>query len=72
MHPKSPTKAKLVLQLIAQGVNTKLKNINLANYSPAPVLNGTLSTLITSVRDYKAALAVSARTRPVQNLGNFL
>ncbi|KAI1119317.1 hypothetical protein F5Y14DRAFT_227 [Nemania sp. NC0429] len=72
IYPKSPTKAKLVVQLIAQGVDTELKDIKLANHGPAPVSDGTLPTLITSVRDYKAALAVLAGTQPVRNLGNFL
>ncbi|KAI1358013.1 Metalloenzyme, LuxS/M16 peptidase-like protein, partial [Xylaria arbuscula] len=72
IYPKSPTKAKLVVQLIAQGVDTELKDIKLANHGPAPVSDGTLPTLITSVRDYKAALAVSAGARPVRNLGESL
>ncbi|KAI1192082.1 hypothetical protein F5B17DRAFT_379402 [Nemania serpens] len=72
MHPKSPTKAKLVLQLIAQGVDIELEDIKLVNHSPAPVLNGTLPTLITSIQDYKATLAVSAGTRPVRTSGGFL
>ncbi|KAI0818412.1 peptidase M16 inactive domain-containing protein [Xylaria sp. FL0064] len=72
VDPTSLTRAKLVVQLIAQGVSTKLKDIKLANHGPAPVSDGTSPTLITSVRDYKAALAVSAGARPVRNLGDFL
>ncbi|KAI0977530.1 hypothetical protein F4678DRAFT_17772 [Xylaria arbuscula] len=68
----SPTRAKLVVQLIAQGVDTELEDIKLANHGLGPVSDGTVPTLITSVRDFKAGLAVSAGARPVQNLGKFL
>ncbi|KAI1357466.1 Metalloenzyme, LuxS/M16 peptidase-like protein, partial [Xylaria arbuscula] len=67
IYPTSLTRARLVVQLIAQGVDTEL-----ANHGPALVSDGTVPTLITSVRDYKAGLAVSAGARPVRNLGEFL
>ncbi|KAI1338019.1 hypothetical protein F5Y15DRAFT_407897 [Xylariaceae sp. FL0016] len=69
VHPASPKRAKLVVQLIAQSVSDKTKDAEAANHEEAaPPSNGTNPTKITSVRDFKARLAATSGARPIQDL----
>ncbi len=72
IDPTSPTRAKLVVQLIAQGVSSKPEEANVKREEETrPIPNGTQPVLITSVRDYKARLAATAGARPVHDLSEF-
>lgn len=71
IDPTSPTRAKLVVRLIAQGASSKA-GVEKANDKKdevtLPISNGTQPLLITSVRDYKARMAVTAGPRAVHSL----
>lgn len=73
MDPTSPTRAKLVVQLIAQGASSKKEGEEGAKpeEETTPISNGTTPVLITSVRDYKARLAATAGARPAHDLSEF-
>ncbi|KAI3336404.1 peptidase M16 inactive domain-containing protein [Xylariaceae sp. AK1471] len=72
IDPASPTRAKLVVQLIAQGVGSKPEDAEAKKEEPTqPILNGTKPLLITSVRDYKARLAATAGARPIHDMSEF-
>ncbi|KAI1492445.1 peptidase M16 inactive domain-containing protein [Biscogniauxia mediterranea] len=76
IHPTSPTRAKLVVQLIAQSTSPKSKESEETKESDETVAtevpsNGTEPLLITSVRDYKATLAATAGARPINDLSQF-
>ncbi|KAI0419931.1 peptidase M16 inactive domain-containing protein [Xylaria grammica] len=72
IDPTSPTRAKLVVQLIAQGVSSKTEEPDAKREEEAPsISNGTQTLLITSVRDFKARLGATAGARPVHDLSEF-
>ncbi|KAI0815411.1 peptidase M16 inactive domain-containing protein [Xylaria sp. FL0064] len=65
INPTSPTRAKLVVQLIAQVVSPKTEEADVKGEEE------TQRILITSVRDYKARLVATAGARPTYNLNVF-
>jgi insulysin len=72
IDPTSPSRAKLVVQLIAQGVGSKPQDGEVNKEELTRVIsNGTEPLLITSVRDYKARLAATAGARPIHDLSDF-
>ncbi|KAI2612887.1 LuxS/MPP-like metallohydrolase [Hypoxylon fragiforme] len=73
INPTSPTRAKLVVQLIAQAISPKIKEAEeLSNGDTDAVYsNGTEPELIRSVRDYKARLSVTSGARPIRELSDF-
>lgn len=72
MDPTSPSRSKLVVQLIAQGVSAKPEDAEAKEEEPTtPISNGTEPILITSVRDFKAGLATTAGARPIHDLTEF-
>jgi insulysin len=72
IDPSSPARAKLVVQLIAQGVSTETKESEVKKEeATTPISNGTKPLLITSLRDYKARLSATAGARPVHDLSEF-
>lgn len=73
IKPTSPTRAKLVVQLIAQGISPKVKEAEeLSNGDTSAIWsNGTEPLLIRNVRDYKARLSVTAGARPIRDLSEF-
>lgn len=70
--PSSPSRAKLAVYLIAQGVSEKTQD-GAATESEAVKVpgNGTEAVPIGNVRDYKSRLVASAGARPVNELGEF-
>jgi insulysin len=72
IDPTSPTRAKLIVQLIAQGTSPKPEEADAKREeATAPISNGTEPVLITSVRDYKAGLGTTAGARPARDLTEF-
>ncbi|KAI0105424.1 peptidase M16 inactive domain-containing protein [Nemania sp. FL0031] len=72
MDPMSPQRAKLVVQLIAQSTAPKSDEANAKEEEgTSPISNGTQPALITSVRDYKAKMAVTAGPHSVHDLSEF-
>jgi len=75
IDPTSLTRAKLVVQLVAQGVSSKPVDAETKKKEEqaetSPISNGTTPVLITSVRDFKAGLAVTAGARPTHELSEF-
>ncbi|KAI1168102.1 peptidase M16 inactive domain-containing protein [Nemania serpens] len=72
IDPTSPTRAKLVVQLIAQGVSSKPEEADAKKDEVTPpISNGTQPILITSVRDYKARMAATAGPRSVHDMSEF-
>ncbi|KAI1819296.1 peptidase M16 inactive domain-containing protein [Xylaria intraflava] len=82
VDPTSPTRTKLVVQLIAQGVSPKPEKSDdetdaqegekdKEEEATAPISNGTRPFLITDVWEYKATLAATAGPRPVRDLTEF-
>ncbi|KAI1326360.1 ubiquitin carboxyl-terminal hydrolase-like protein [Xylariaceae sp. FL0255] len=78
IDPTSPTRAKLVVQLVAQGRSPPSKEaekgaapeyaakVQVNGVEPAaPVSNGTTPVLITDVRDFKIKLATTTGARPI-------
>lgn len=61
--PISPTRAKLVVNLVAQSSNPESKE--------NATTNGTAPVAITDVRDFKASLVASPGACPVRNLSEF-
>ena len=78
--PASATRAKLVVNLVAQSSNPKSgegengEKETEKEKEAAPLTNGTVApaVLIEDVRDYKARLVASAAARPVTPLSEFL
>ncbi|CAJ2509957.1 Uu.00g058570.m01.CDS01 [Anthostomella pinea] len=73
INPKSPTRSKLIVQLIAQGASSETKDADATNDDktvPAPS-NGTEPVVIESVRDFKAGLGTTAGPCPVRDIGEF-
>ncbi|KAI0025033.1 LuxS/MPP-like metallohydrolase [Xylariomycetidae sp. FL0641] len=73
IDPTSPTRAKLIVQLVAQGVSEEQAETTGAQkeeQAPAPT-NGTEPFVITSIRDFKAGLSVTTGARPVRDLSEF-
>ncbi|KAI1157274.1 peptidase M16 inactive domain-containing protein [Nemania serpens] len=72
IDPASPTRAKLVVQLVAQGVSSKAEDEKPADDKKdevtLPVSNGTQPFMITSVRDYKAQMATTAGPCAIHDL----
>lgn len=73
IDPTSPTRAKLVVQLIAQGASPKAEEADDAKKDEVtpPISNGTQPVLITSVRDYKARMAATAGPRSAHDMSEF-
>ncbi|KAI0396882.1 peptidase M16 inactive domain-containing protein [Xylariaceae sp. FL0594] len=72
IDPTSPTRAKLVVQLIAQGVSSKpVDGETRERIETPPISNGTTPVLITSVRDYKTGLPVTPGARPKRDISEF-
>ncbi|KAJ8128750.1 hypothetical protein O1611_g4882 [Lasiodiplodia mahajangana] len=72
MDPASPHRAKLIVQFIAQSTAPKSEEADAKEKkATSPVSNGTQPVLITSVRDYKARMAVTAGPRSVHDLSEF-
>lgn len=79
IDPASPKRAKLVVQLIAQGVSSGPKDTDAKKEeteaekeeTTPPISNGTQPVLITSVRDYKARMAATAGPCAVHDLSEF-
>ncbi|CAJ2500800.1 Uu.00g036530.m01.CDS01 [Anthostomella pinea] len=73
IDPRSPTRSKLIVQLIAQGASSETKEADTTiddKKVPTP-LNGTEPVVIESVRDFKAGLGTTAGPRPVRDIGGF-
>ncbi|KAH9898898.1 ubiquitin carboxyl-terminal hydrolase-like protein [Xylariomycetidae sp. FL2044] len=74
MIPSSPQRAKLVVQLVAQGVGSHSRDVESrateTDTTPAPT-NGTVPLLIKNVRDFKAGLSATAGARPIHDLSEF-
>ncbi|CAJ2506586.1 Uu.00g077720.m01.CDS01 [Anthostomella pinea] len=73
IHPTSPTRSKLIVQLIARGTSSETKEADTTNddkAAPAPS-NGTDPVVIESVGDFKAGLGTTAGPRPVRDIGEF-
>ncbi|KAI1098208.1 LuxS/MPP-like metallohydrolase [Jackrogersella minutella] len=73
IEPTSPTRAKLVVQLIAQGISPKVKEAEESTNGDTTTVwsNGTEPFLIRNVRDFKAKLSVTAGARPIRDLTDF-
>ncbi|XDG00719.1 hypothetical protein ABKA04_000334 [Annulohypoxylon sp. FPYF3050] len=73
IKPTSPTRAKLVVQLVAQGIGPKVKEAEESSNGDTTTIwsNGTEPFLIKNVRDYKARLSVTAGARPIRALTDF-
>ncbi|KAI0010148.1 LuxS/MPP-like metallohydrolase [Xylariaceae sp. FL0662B] len=78
VNPTSPTRAKIVVQLIAQGTSPKSKELEETTKTNGDTTdnstnatNGTNPFIIRSVREYKARLSVTAGARPIRELGEF-
>ncbi|KAJ8107438.1 hypothetical protein ONZ43_g6733 [Nemania bipapillata] len=71
IDPSSPSRAKLVVQLIAQGASSKTEVDAKKEEVTPPISNGTKPVLITSVRDFKARMAATAGPRAVHDLSEF-
>ncbi|KAI0380898.1 hypothetical protein F5Y04DRAFT_289141 [Hypomontagnella monticulosa] len=74
IQPTSPTRAKLVVALIAQGVGSKAKEAEdqpTNGDTTTAWSNGTEPLLIRNVRDYKAGLSATAGARPTYNYHSF-
>ncbi|KAI0439248.1 peptidase M16 inactive domain-containing protein [Xylaria telfairii] len=72
IDPASPTRAKLIVQLIAQGVSSKPEKADTKKEEGTVLIsNGTQPLVITSVRDYKARLATTAGAHPIYDLSEF-
>ncbi len=69
--PTSPTRAKLVVDLVAQSSNPKGREDATTNGEGLIPSNGTVPAIIKDVRDFKASLVASAGARPVRNLDEF-
>ncbi|XXH05044.1 hypothetical protein Hte_011468 [Hypoxylon texense] len=73
IQPTSPTRSKLVVQLIAQSIGSKAKEAEESSNGDTTTVysNGTEPLLIRSVRSYKAGLPVTAGARPIRDLTEF-
>ncbi|KAI2637372.1 peptidase M16 inactive domain-containing protein [Xylaria nigripes] len=75
IDPKSPTRAKMVIQLEAQGVSPKSKKANgdeATDKEQAELpTNGTEPVLITDVWDYKSKLVATGGPRPIRDLTEY-
>lgn len=71
MIPTSPTRSKLAVYLIAQGVSGKSKVAADSDEVETVPTNDTVPYIITDVREYKSTLALSAGPRPVKDLVEF-
>ncbi|KAI1128510.1 peptidase M16 inactive domain-containing protein [Nemania abortiva] len=72
IDPTSPKRAKLVVQLIAQGTSSKSKETAAKKEEVTPpISNGTQPVLITSVRDFKVKMAATAGPQAVHDLSEF-
>jgi insulysin len=72
IDPTSPSRAKLVVQLIAQGASSKPEEVDAKKEKVTPpISNGTKPVLITSVRDFKARMAATAGPHAVHDLSEF-
>ncbi|KAK7972457.1 peptidase M16 inactive domain-containing protein [Apiospora saccharicola] len=70
--PSSPTRAKLVVYLEAQGTSTKTQEAASSEKEPEVVPNnGTVPYLIEDVREYKSRLVASSGARPIRELVEF-
>lgn len=69
--PISPTRAKLVVNLVAQSSNPESKENATTNGEETVPTNGTVPVAITDVRDFKASLVASPGACPVRNLSEF-
>ncbi|KAI1267360.1 peptidase M16 inactive domain-containing protein [Xylariaceae sp. FL1019] len=72
INPTSPARAKLVVQMIAQGKSSDSTEVDgSVTDGEASISNGTTPLLITCVRDYKAGLSTTAGARPIHQLTEF-
>lgn len=69
--PISPTRAKLVVDLVAQSSNPDSQEAATTNGEEAVPTNGTVPVVIEDVRDFKASLVASPGACPVRNLSEF-
>ncbi|RYP69252.1 hypothetical protein DL771_006220 [Monosporascus sp. 5C6A] len=69
--PVSQTRAKLVVDLVAQSTNPKSQENATANGADAVPTNGTTPVIVKDVRDFKASLVASAGARPIRDLSEF-
>ncbi|KAK8089998.1 peptidase M16 inactive domain-containing protein [Apiospora hydei] len=70
--PSAPTRAKLVVYLVAQGTSTKTHEAATPEKEPEIVPNnGTVPYLIEDVREYKSQLVASSGARPIRELCEF-
>jgi insulysin len=68
--PESPSRAKLVVDLVAQNQKENGVEIN-GELASEPPSNGSTRVIIQDVRNYKSGLVASAGARPIKDISEF-